>query len=382
MPCAYVLEEVYLVINKQMKVETRVLRPFMHPVKSDRVRKRAFFVPYLEKCKMTGRKKNKMTDQKIDLKNVRTDEKVEHTKDGAFNRQKNAFDTPFGDGAGQLPAEAGRYRILWAPICPWAHRQIIVRELLGLQDVISVGTANSVRTEKGWEFSLDPAGVDPVLGIRYLPEIYLATDPNYASRATVPVVVDVKANKVVNNDYHRMSNYWETAFKPFHKADAPDLYPEALRDEMDEFNQWLFDNVNNGVYKCGFAQSQAAYEAAYDTLFAGLDELEARLSKQRYLFGDQITDADVRLYVTLARFDAAYYTAFKANRQRIRDFDNLWNYAKDLYQTPGFGSTTDFDAIKQGYFLGNHAGEAVGIVPKGPDVSVWNEPHDRERFSK
>lgn len=323
-----------------------------------------------------------MSEKTIDLKKVRTDEAVEHTADGAFNRQSNAFTTPFGHGPSELPAESGRYRILWSPICPWAHRQIIVRELLGLQDVISVGTANPIRTEKGWEFSLDAGGVDPVLGIRYLPEIYLATDPDYTSRATIPTVVDVKTGKVVNNDYHHLSNYWEVEFKAFHKTGAPDLYPEELRQDIDEFNEWLFKNVNNGVYKCGFAQSQAAYEKAYDKLFAALDELEARLANQRYLFGDNITDADVRLYVTLARFDVAYYTVFKTNRQRIRDFDNLWEYAKDLYQTPGFGSTTDFDAIKKGYFLGNHAGKTTGILPKGPDTSVWAEPHDRNRFAK
>jgi putative glutathione S-transferase len=302
----------------------------------------------------------------------------EITQTGAFQRQKNRFDTPFGDKEGELPVEAGRYRLLWTPICPWAHRQIIAFRLLGLDQVISVGTANPVRTEKGWEFSLDEGGVDPVLKIRYLPEIYAKTDLEYTGRATVPAVVDTREQKVVNNDYFKLTNYWETVWKPFHKADAPDLYPKELREEIDVLNDIIFHDVNNGVYKAGFAQSQAEYEKAYDTLFARLDWLEERLAKSRYLLGDKITDSDIRLYVTLARFDAAYYLVFRTNRNRIIDFPNLWNYAKDLYQTPGFGDTTDFDAIKKGYQLGNHAENPYGILAKGPDISIWNEPHNRE----
>ncbi|WMT38983.1 glutathione S-transferase C-terminal domain-containing protein [Paenibacillus sp. D2_2] len=305
----------------------------------------------------------------------------EITKEGAFNRQKNRFTTPFGNQPGELPVEAGRYRLLWAPIRPWAHRAVIVRELLGLQDVISLGTTSPVRTENGWEFSLDEGGVDPVLGIRYLPEIYAETDPEYTGRATVPTVVDVTTRQVVNNDYFRLTNYLETAFKPFHKEGAPDLYPAELRAEIDEFNDILFHEVNNGVYKAGFAQSQEAYEQAYDVLFARLDQLEERLSKSRYLFGDRITDADVRFYVTLVRFDSAYYSVFRTNRNRIIDFPNIWNYAKDLYQTSGFGDTTDFYAIKRGYQLGNHADNPYQILAKGPDLSIWNEAHDRaEKF--
>ena len=177
-----------------------------------------------------------------------------------------------------------------------------------------------------------------------------------------------------------MTNYLETAFKKFHKEGAPDLYPEELRDEIDAFNEVLFHEVNNGVYKAGFSKTQEKYEEAYDALFARLDILEERLSTQRYLFGNQITDADVRFYVTLVRFDVAYYLVFKTNRNRIIDFPNIWNYAKNLYQTPGFGNTTDFDAIKKGYQLGNHGNNPYGIVAKGPEISIWNEPHDRHRF--
>jgi putative glutathione S-transferase len=306
----------------------------------------------------------------------------EISETGAFLRQSNRFTTPFGSGKGGLPVEAGRYRLLWARICPWAHRQIIALKLLGLDAAISVGTANPVRTQLGWEFSLDPGGVDPVLGIRFLSEAYEKADPAYTGRATVPAVVDITTGKVVNNDYFRLTKYWETVWQPFHKEGAPDLYSKELRDDIDALNDVLFHELNNAVYKAGFAQTQAEYEKAYDILFNRLDILEQRLSAQRYLFGDSITDSDIRLYVTLARFDIAYYIVFKTNRNRLIDFPNLWNYAKDLYQTPGFGDSTDFDAVKRGYHLGSHANNPYQILAAGPDLSIWNEPHDRGRFSK
>lgn len=307
----------------------------------------------------------------------------EVSKTGAFVRQDNYFVTPFGEGEGELPVEAGRYRLIWTPLCPWATRQIIALKLLGLEDAVSVGTVSPVRTENGWEFSLDEGGVDPVLKIRFLPEIYAETAPEYEGRATVPTVVDVKTRKVVNNDYHHLTNYWETAWKPLHKAGAPDLYPEELRKDIDELNAIIFHEVNNGVYKSGFAQSQEEYEKAYDVLFQRLDWLEERLSKSRYLFGDQITDSDIRLYVTLARFDVAYYFCFKTNRNRLTDFENLWNYSKDLYSIPAFKEATDFDSIKKGYHLGNHAHNPYNILPLGPDISIWDEPHNRDdKFGK
>lgn len=323
-------------------------------------------------------------DKEQSFGKVATAEEVnELSKTGAFVRQENRFITPFGTKEGELPIEAGRYRLIWTPLCPWATRQVIAFKLLGLEDVISVGTVAPIRTEKGWEFSLDKDGVDPELKIRYLPEIYAATDPQYTGRATVPAVIDLKTKQVVNNDYHHLSNYWETVWGPFHKKGAPDLYPKELRDEIDALNDILFHEVNNGVYKAGFAQSQEAYENAYDLVFHRLDWLEERLSKGRYLFGDQLTDSDIRLYVTLARFDIAYYFAFRTNRNRIADYDNLWNYAKDLYSIPAFKEATDFDAIKRGYLLGNHAHNPYGLLPKGPDLSIWEEPNNREeKFGK
>lgn len=313
---------------------------------------------------------------------------VEVDKKGKFIRQKNRFSTPFGNGVGELPVEASRYRLLWAPVCPWAHRSVIVRRVLGLEDVISLGTASPMRPNidrVDWEFSLDENNVDPVLGIQYISEIYLKTEPNYEGRPTVPVFVDVKEQKVANNDYFRLTNYLETVWAPFHKENAPDLYPEHLREDIDALNDIIFNDVNNGVYKCGFARSQEAYEESYDILFARLDELEQRLADKRFLFGDYITDSDVRLYATLARFDVAYYSAFKANRNRIVDFQNLWGYLRDLYQTPGFGDTTDFEAIKIHYHLSNHIAsddqKSFNILPKGPDLSIFNTPHNREAIS-
>lgn len=312
---------------------------------------------------------------------------AEITKDGAFQRQINRFVTPFGDQPGELPVEAGRYRLIWSAACPWAHRAVIVRKLLGLEQAISLGTVSPIRPRLphvDWEFSLDQDGVDPVLGIRYLSEIYLHTDPEYMGRPTVPAVVDTTKHAVVNNNYFRLTNDLETAWAPYHKPDAPDLYPVHLRDSIDALNEIIFHEVNNGVYKCGFAHSQEAYERAYETLFSRLDDLEKRLSRQRYLHGDYITDSDVRLYTTLVRFDAAYYTVFRTNRSLIREFEHLWGYARDLYQTPGFGDTTDFDAIKRHYHLSitiSPDKPEVSILPKGPDLSVWDLGHNRHLLS-
>jgi len=300
--------------------------------------------------------------------------------DGAFRRQENAFRGQFGARPGEFPVEAGRYRLVQSPICPWAHRSLIVRCVLGLTDAISVATTNPVRTPLGWEFSDDPGGVDPVLQIGFLNEAYEATDPGYRGRATVPALVDVTTGKVVSNDYHRLTNQFEVDWAPLHAPGAPDLYPVDLRADVDALNQVLFDEVNNGVYQCGFARSQAAYEAAYDVLFARLDDLERRLTGQRYLFGDRMTDSDVRLFVTLVRFDAAYHGLFKTNRNRLVEMPALWGYARDLFQTKGFGDTTSFDGIKRGYYASGIFAGTV-IVPKGPDLSGWTTPHGRERLA-
>ncbi len=312
----------------------------------------------------------------------------EISKDGSFKRQTNRFVTPFGNEQGQLPVEKDRYRLIWCAACPWAHRTVIVRSILGLEDAISLGTVSPMRPRLehvDWAFSLDTNEVDPVLNIQYLSEIYRKTDPDYTGRPTVPVMIDLETREVVNNDYFTLTNYFETVWSPFHKVGAPDLYPEHLRKDIDELNDIIFHDINNGVYKCGFANSQESYEAAFDALFARLDELEKRLSTKRFLHGDYITDSDVRLYTTLARFDAAYYNGFNTNRNLIREFPNLWGYARDLYQTPGFGDTTDFDAIKRHYHVSitiNTDKSEVQILPKGPDLAVWNSEHNRHELSK
>jgi putative glutathione S-transferase len=275
---------------------------------------------------------------------------------------------------GFLPVVAGRYRLIWCRACPWATRQAIVLSLLGLDSVISVGTVDPIRPEGGrgdWAFTLDAGGVDPVLGIRLLSEAYAKADPAYDGRCTVPAVVDVTTGAVVNNDYHRLTNYWETVWQPFHRNGAPDLYPAELRDEIDALNGYIFRNVNNGVYRAGFARSQAAYDAAVADVFAALDALDERLATRRYLFGDALTDSDVRLYVTLSRFDAAYYNAFRCNQRRVKDYPALWRYARDLYAIPAFGGNTDFDHIKQHYHLCCDPGNVHRILPKGPDEADW-----------
>ncbi|MDR1136275.1 MAG: glutathione S-transferase C-terminal domain-containing protein [Clostridiales Family XIII bacterium] len=299
---------------------------------------------------------------------------------GAFVRQAVRFTTPFGKGKNDLPVEKGRYRLIVSRACPWAHRQLIALRLLGLEEVISIGVVDPVRPKKpysDWAFTLDAGGRDPVTGAEYLSDLYKQTDPLYADRFTVPAVIDLTTGKIVNNDYFNMTYYWEDAFSAFHKTGAPDLFPERLRDDIKALNAVIFTDVNNGVYRAGFAAKQEAYEEAYDDVFRRLDEFEKRLESRRYLFGDDITDSDIRLWVTLARFDAAYYNAFRVNRNRLVDFPNLWGYARDLYQSPGFGETTDFDAIKRHYHLCCVPSNEYKLVPKGPDLSVWNTPHGR-----
>lgn len=203
--------------------------------------------------------------------------------------------------------------------------------------------------------------------IHYISEAYLAANPDYTGRFTVPALVDIPSGKVVNNDYFNLTLYFETAWKPYHKEGAPDLYPEDLREEIDKLNDIIFREVNNGVYKAGFARKQKAYDRAYNMVFNRLDWLEERLANQRYLFGDRLTESDVRLYVTLVRFDCAYYPVFRLNKKLLRDYPNLWAYARDLYQTPGFGDTTNFAAIKKHYHIDCCPSNEFAIVPNGPD---------------
>jgi glutathionyl-hydroquinone reductase len=275
------------------------------------------------------------------------------------------------------PVEPGRYRLVAARACPWATRSIIVRELLGLEGVISLGTPGPTHDERSWTFDLDPGGVDPVLGIERLQQAYLARFPDYDRGITVPAIVDVPTGRVVTNDFPWITHDLFFEWREFHRADAPDLWPADLREEMEEVMQRIFTEVNNGVYRCGFAGSQQAYDDAYDRLWTALDWLEERLATRRYLMGDAITEADVRLWTTLARFDAVYHGHFKCNRQKLTELPNLWGYARDLYAIPAFGGNTDFDQIKTHYYVVHRDLNPTQIVPKGPDPAVWLEPHGR-----
>jgi glutathionyl-hydroquinone reductase len=282
------------------------------------------------------------------------------------------------DARDGYPVEAGRYRLVVARACPWANRAIIVRRLLGLEAALSMGICGPTHDKRSWTFDLDPGGRDPVLGIERLQQAYFARFPDYERGITVPAIVDIPTGQVVTNDFAQITLDLSTQWRDHHRQGAPDLYPEQLRDEIDSVNTWIFRDVNNGVYRAGFAGSQQSYDKAYTRLFAALDKLSDRLAAQRFLVGDTITEADVRLFTTLARFDAVYHGHFKCNRSKLAELPVLWAYARDLFQTPGFGDTIDFDHIKRHYYIVHKDINPSGIVPLGPDLRNWLEPHGRE----
>ncbi|MFA6299648.1 MAG: glutathione S-transferase C-terminal domain-containing protein [Nocardioides sp.] len=283
-----------------------------------------------------------------------------------------------GPVEGELwPVEPGRYRLVAAKACPWANRAIIVRSLLGLEDVISLGTPGPTHDKRSWTFDLDAGGRDPVLGIERLQEAYFKRFPGYPRGITVPAVVDIPTGELVTNDFPWITHDLFFEWREHHREGAPDLWPAALREEMDEVMQRVFTEVNNGVYRCGFAGSQASYDAAYERLWTAMDWLEERLGHRRYLMGDAITEADVRLFTTLARFDAVYHGHFKCNRVKLTELPHLWGYARDLFQTPGFGDNTDFAQIKAHYYVVHSDINPSGIIPAGPDPDVWLTPHGR-----
>jgi putative glutathione S-transferase len=275
------------------------------------------------------------------------------------------------------PVEPGRYRLVVSRACPWANRAIIVRRLLGLEAALPMAVAGPTHDQRSWRFDLDPGGVDPVLGISHLREAYEARVPGYERGITVPAIVDVPSGAVVTNDFRRITLDLSTEWVDHHRAGAPDLYPAALRDQIDDVMELVYRDVNNAVYEAGFAGTTEAYEDAYRRLFARLDWCAQRLERQRYLVGDTITEADVRLFTTLVRFDAVYHGHFKCNRHKLAEMPVLWAYARDLFQTPGFGDTVDFDHVKRHYYEVHRDINPTGIVPLGPDLSGWTTPHGR-----
>lgn len=306
---------------------------------------------------------------------------AETNAEGSFVRQSYTIrDRITADGSSGFPTEAGRYHLYVSLACPWAHRAVIVRKLLGLESAISLSVVDPIRDERGWAFRDGPGySHDPVNGFQFLSEAYKRTDPGYTGRYTVPCLWDRATGRLVTNNYPDITIDFETQFKAFHKPDAPDLYPEALRPEIDAINAVVYEDVNNGVYKAGFAATQEAYEKAVTALFKRLDWIEERLAHQRFLVGNQLTEADIRLFTTLARFDSVYVGHFKCNLRRLVDYPNLWGYARDLYQRPGFGETVNVDHIKRHYYMTHDAINPTRIVPLGPIVD-WSTPHDRARF--
>jgi len=296
-----------------------------------------------------------------------------------YTRDTNYIETRITrDGADGYPVEAGRYRLVVARACPWAHRSTIVRRLLGLEDAISIGVCGPTHDARSWTFDLDPDGLDPVLGIPRLQDAYFKRTPNYPRGITVPAIVDVPSGAVVTNNFPQITLDFSTEWSEFHREGAPELYPEALREDMAPVMKRIFTEVNNGVYRCGFAGSQEAYNAAYERLFTALDWLEERLATQRFLMGSTITEADVRLFTTLVRFDAVYHGHFKCNRNKLIEMPVLWAYARDLFQTPGFGDTVNFEQIKKHYYVVHEDLNPTQIVPLGPDTSGWATAHGRE----
>jgi putative glutathione S-transferase len=309
----------------------------------------------------------------------------ELTKDGHFERQDASFRNwvtpdarPGPTGQDGFRAMAGRYHLYVSLACPWAHRALIMRALKGLQDIIPISVTHWLMADHGWSFAPgDGVIADPVYNSRYMYELYARADDKYTGRASVPVLWDCHTQTVVNNESADIIRMLGTAFD--HAGGKPgDYYPRPLRAEIDAINQRVYDTLNNGVYKAGFATTQAAYEAAVAPLFDTLDWLEERLSRARYLCGDAMTEADIRLFTTLVRFDAVYHGHFKCNIRRIVDYQHLWAYTRDIFQLPGVAATVDFRHIKRHYYMSHRRINPTGIVPAGP-VLDFEAPADRTR---
>jgi putative glutathione S-transferase len=315
------------------------------------------------------------------------DEKIT-SEGGRFVRQPTRFRNwvtadggPGPSGEGGFAAEPGRYHLYVSLACPWAHRTLVFRKLKQLEDVVSVSVVSPMLGADGWTFDEREGSTgDPVNRARRLADIYLLADPRYSGRVSVPVLWDRKRRTMVNNESAEIIRMFNSAFDVFTKV-RHDFYPAELRAEIDRINERVYEDFNNGVYRAGFATTQEAYEEAFGALFAALDEIETRLSRQRYLAGGKLTEADWRLFTTLVRFDAVYYSHFKCNLRRIVDYPNLSNYLRELYQVPGVAETVSMDHIKHHYYGSHRHINPTGIVPLGPQLD-FAAPHDRERFGR
>ena len=308
---------------------------------------------------------------------------------GEFERQEDAFrDWISNDGSTAYSAVAGRYHLYVSLACPWASRTVICRKLKGLEEAIGMTVVDPIRDEKGWAFR-DPSGktppdapfesTDPINDFDYLSEAYAATDPNFDERVTVPVLWDKETKRIVNNCEDDICPMFNSAFNTVARNKDVDLFPKDIEAEQTKLAGFIYDNVNNGVYKAGFATRQRAYETSCRKLFEALDQLEQRLTKSRYLFGKRIVEADWRLFCTLVRFDAVYHGHFKCNIRRIIDYPNLQGYLMDLYQQPGIAETVNFDHIKRHYYMTHTEINPTRIVPLGPALDL-TAPHGREKL--
>lgn len=296
---------------------------------------------------------------------------------GRFVRGESAFrEWVTADGSSGFKAEPGRYHLYVSPACPWAHRTLIFRRLKRLEEAISVSVVDPHMGADGWRFSNGPGCIpDTVNGFSHLHQAYTTAKPDYTGRVTVPVLWDKKTRVIVNNESSEIIRMFNRGFGD----GEADFYPEELRGEIEEINELVYENINNGVYKCGFATTQDAYGEAFDALFQALDQIEGRLARQRYLVGERITEADWRLFPTLVRFDAVYYGHFKCNLRRLVDYENLWNYTRELYQVPGVAETMNMDHTKRHYYGSHKTINPTGIVPRGPEID-FAAPHNRDRL--
>jgi putative glutathione S-transferase len=304
----------------------------------------------------------------------------EHSEGGEFKRQEDEFrDWVKKDGSTAFPPERDRYHLYVSYACPWAHRTIILRKLKGLEETIGMTVVDPIRDERGWAFRSGPDhSEDPINGFQFLSEAYHATDPNYRARYTVPVLWDKKTRRIVSNSDDDLMRMFNSEFSEFAMNDY-DFYPAGLHDEIETLNQVIYERVNNGVYRAGFATRQRPYERAATRLFETLDQLEERLTSQRYLLGKRMTESDWRLFPTLIRFDAVYHGHFKCNLRRIVDYPNLWPYLRDLYQHDGVASTVNLDHIKRHYYMTHAEINPTRIVPIGPVLDL-DAPHGREKM--